>query len=290
MNTKDIGKNFKTKFSDAMEDLPGPRGIETSVEILYDSLIKVKSLVNMLFKIVGIMGFIILFLAGALIYRISTNPYVPYAIRISESGAINGQTLTQASFTVDDNIMQFFLIDFIKKTRTLYKDKNFYNKQVQDKLAFLTPESKQQFESLIQTKTDTVSNLRGNITTSITIDSFLKVENNRYQINYTEIAYGDSGAIVKMSKYSTLVTTGTVRVTNDNMVRMNPAGIVITSFDISLINSTTDSAAILRETQQKSQNQSAPSTAPVPVPQTTVTPTPAPTQPQPQQPAQNSGF
>lgn len=243
MNLKEINK-IAEKHNEGYQAMDGIRGTEAAWEGGYDNLIKVQEHIKTQRKIIGMMAFITAVSVAGFIYKSSTNPFVPYIVRISESGTINGQKLTTEGATVDDNTMQFFLVDFIKKTRTIYKDRSYYDRQVADKMAFLTPEAKTKLESLFATKTDTRDIVAQGYTTTVTIDSFLKVEGNqKYQINYTENVLSPGGQVVKQSKYTTILTIGRTEVKNDAMVRMNPLGILITDIDLSMVSTTSQGLA-----------------------------------------------
>ena len=243
MNLKEINK-IAEKHNEGYQAMDGIRGTEAAWEGGYDNLIKVQEHIKTQRKIIGMMAFITAVSVAGFIYKSSTNPFVPYIVRISESGTINGQKLTTEGVSIDDNTMQFFLVDFIKKTRTIYKDRSYYDRQVADKMAFLTPEAKTKLESLFATKTDTRDIVAQGYTTTVTIDSFLKVEGNqKYQINYTENVLSPGGQVVKQSKYTTILTIGRTEVKNDAMVRMNPLGILITDIDLSMVSTTSSGLA-----------------------------------------------
>lgn len=243
MNLKEINK-IAEKHNEGYQAMDGIRGTEAAWEGGYDNLIKVQEHIKTQRKIIGMMAFITAVSVAGFIYKSSTNPFVPYIVRISESGTINGQKLTTEGVSIDDNTIQFFLVDFIKKTRTIYKDRSYYDRQVADKMAFLTPEAKTKLESLFATKTDTRDIVAQGYTTTVTIDSFLKVEGNqKYQINYTENVLSPGGQVVKQSKYTTILTIGRTEVKNDAMVRMNPLGILITDIDLSMVSTTSQGLA-----------------------------------------------
>ena len=252
MNLKEINK-IAEKHNEGYQAMDGIRGTEAAWEGGYDNLIKVQEHIKTQRTIIGMMAFITAVSVAGFIFKSSTNPYVPYVVRISDTGTINGQRITSEGLTIDDNTMQFFLVDFIKKTRTIYKDRSYYDRQVADKMAFLTPDAKTKLESLFATKTDTKDIVAQGYTTSVTIDSFLKVEGDRkYQINYTENVLASSGQVIKQSKYTTILTIGRTEVSNDAMIRMNPLGILITDVDLSMV-STTSSTLPTQQTQVQPQ-------------------------------------
>ncbi len=260
MDINQINKTPK-KFGDTSAPI-GPYNLDMSAEVLYQSTIKVKQLLKTQWMIIGSMAVITAASVTGFIYKSSVNPYVPYAVRISENGAINGQVLNQGGVTADDKIIEFFLVDFIKKTRTVYKDVNFYNKQVADKMAFITPSTKSKFEEFIKTRTDTAKVLETQSSISVEIDSFVKIDIKKYQINYTEKTFSADGKLIKESKYTMVAFIDYIPVTTDAMVRMNPLGIVIRDAEFALISSVSSTptqapaATLQPQTQTVPQDQS----------------------------------
>ena len=242
MDINQINKTPK-KFGDTSAPI-GPYNLDMSAEVLYQSTIKVKQLLKTQWMIIGSMAVI---------------TAASVTVRISENGAINGQVLNQGGVTADDKIIEFFLVDFIKKTRTVYKDVNFYNKQVADKMAFITPSTKSKFEEFIKTRTDTAKVLETQSSISVEIDSFVKIDIKKYQINYTEKTFSADGKLVKESKYTMVAFIDYIPVTTDAMVRMNPLGIVIRDAEFALISSVsstpTQAPAATLQTQTVPQDQ-----------------------------------
>ena len=118
MNLNEI-KKMPEKHNEGLEALSTARGMEAASELSYNNLIKVQQHIQSQRKIIGMLALITTFAVGGFIYKSSVNPYIPYIVRISDTGTINGQKLVNENVTVDDNTIQFFLVDFIKKTRTI---------------------------------------------------------------------------------------------------------------------------------------------------------------------------
>lgn len=261
MNIKEINK-IPEKHNEGYEALDTTRGVEAAWEGGYDNLIKVQEHIKTLRKIITMMTFVTAISLGGFVYKTAKNPYIPYIVRISETGSINGQVVTQSSVTVDEKTMQYFLTDFIKKTRTFYSQAGLYQRESAPKLSYLTGTSKSKLQELFKTKMDTESIVNNGYSSTVVFNSFLQDEpGKKYRIVFTENIYNTSGSLLKQTKYTALFTVGRTEVTNDEMVRMNPLGIVITDVDIS-VETSTGTLTVPQQSQSTAQ-QSVQQTQPV---------------------------
>ena len=228
-------KRMPEKHDAALNNMDTVHGVDTSSLVLYDSLIGVKNTINMMKAVIVLLSITSLATTGALFYKTVKNPFVPYVVRISESGAINGQVISGGNTTIDNSVMQFFLSDFIKKVRTITVNRADYQKQSADKLAFLTPNSKTRLETLFGEVTDTKDILQQSQTTEVVIDSFLPLGNNQYQINYSEIVMSQEGTKLRQNRYTMVLTVSRTEVKGTDMVEKNPLGILITDVQLSKV-------------------------------------------------------
>lgn len=274
------------KHNEALENVDGVRGIEQSSLIMYDSLIGVKNTSN-IFKMAIIflticLIFVSLGLGGALIWAVNRNPMVAYTIQVSEiTGEARGIGMEEVkNLRVDEKSIKFFLSNFVKKTRTIPKDINDYKKQTQDQLSYLTPASKTKLETLYAEVTDTKEIISARNVTEVVIESFLPIEKNKYQINYSEIVMSESGIKIKQNKYSMLITLGRT-VPKKEGFEANPYGLLITDVQLSLLTTV--------NIQQQNQTGAVQGQIPVQPVQTPANQVPVMQQPQqvqPQQPVQ----
>jgi hypothetical protein len=261
MNIKEINK-IPEKHNEGYEALDTTRGVEAAWEGGYDNLIKVQEHIKTLRKIITMMTFVTAISLGGFVYKTAKNPYIPYIVRISETGSINGQVVTQSAVTVDEKTMQYFLTDFIKKTRTFYSQAGLYQRESAPKLSYLTGTSKSKLQELFKTKMDTENIVNNGYSSTVVFNSFLQDEpGKKYRIVFTENIYNTNGSLLKQTKYTALFTVGRTEVTNDEMVRMNPLGIVITDVDIS-VETSTGTLTVPQQSQSTAQ-QSVQQTQPV---------------------------
>lgn len=236
MDIKEI-KKMREKYE--FGNLENSKGMETSVEMMYHVTVKIQKLLKTLYIIIICLTLTNVATLIGLISRSVKNPYVPYAVRIDKDGAVNGQVLTgQQDINISDNIIEFFLVDFIKKTRTVYKDRNFYQAQTKEKMSFVNNTAKAKIEDFINNKTNTDEVLRNQKSISVEIESFVKIDTNKYQLNFIERTYSQNGIPERESKYTMVAFLDYVPVSSNAMVRMNPLGIIIKNAEFGIVSTT----------------------------------------------------
>ena len=236
MDIKEI-KKMREKYE--FGNLENSKGMETSVEMMYHVTVKIQKLLKTLYIIIICLTLTNVATLIGLISRSVRNPYVPYAVRIDKDGAVNGQVLTgQQDINISDNIIEFFLVDFIKKTRTVYKDRNFYQAQTKEKMSFVNNTAKAKIEDFINNKTNTDEVLRNQKSISVEIESFVKIDTNKYQLNFIERTYSQNGIPERESKYTMVAFLDYVPVSSNAMVRMNPLGIIIKDAEFGIVSTT----------------------------------------------------
>ena len=236
MDIKEI-KKMREKYE--FGNLENSKGMETSVEMMYHVTVKIQKLLKTLYIIIICLTLTNVATLIGLISRSVKNPYVPYAVRIDKDGAVNGQVLTgQQDINISDNIIEFFLVDFIKKTRTVYKDRNFYQAQTKEKMSFVNNTAKAKIEDFINNKPNTDEVLRNQKSISVEIESFVKIDTNKYQLNFIERTYSQNGIPERESKYTMVAFLDYVPVSSNAMVRMNPLGIIIKDAEFGIVSTT----------------------------------------------------
>ena len=256
MDIKEI-KKMREKYE--FGNLNNSKGMETSVEMMYHVTVKIQKLLKTLYIIIICLVITNTATLIGLINRSVKNPYVPYAVRIDKDGAVNGQVLTgQQNISISDNIIEYFLVDFIKKTRTVYKDRNFYQAQTKEKMSFVNNVAKAKIEDFINNKTNTDEVLRNQKSISVEIESFVKIDTNKYQINFTERTYTQNGFPEREARYTMVAFLDYIPVSSNAMIRMNPLGIIIKDVEFGIISNTQNQI----QTQPQSQSQPSTTTAP----------------------------
>lgn len=267
MNIKEI-KKMREKYE--FGNLNNSKGMETSVEMMYHVTVKIQKLLKTLYLIIGCLVLTNAITLIALIIRSVKNPYIPYVVRIDKDSAVNGQVLTgEQTVSADDKIIEYFLVDFVKKIRTVYKDKNYYQEQTKEKMSFVNNVAKSKIEDFIKNKTNTEEVLMSQKSISVEIESFIKIDKEKYQINFKERTYSQNGYPEREARYTMVAFVKRIPVSSTPMIRMNPLGLVIEDVEF----------ATMGTSQNQVQNPAV-TTSPTNTEQN-VEPVPTPTQPVP---------
>jgi hypothetical protein len=93
-------------------------------------------------------------------------------------------------------------------------------------------------EDFINNKTNTDEVLRNQKSISVEIESFVKIDTNKYQLNFIERTYSQNGIPERESKYTMVAFLDYVPVSSNAMVRMNPLGIIIKDAEFGIVSTT----------------------------------------------------
>ena len=207
-----------------------PKGMITPVKMMYDPTGKIQKYLKILYFIIVCLTLTNFMTLLGLIYRSVKNPYIPYIIRVDKENSVNGQVLNTKNASnqnVDEKLIEYFLVDFVKKIRTVYKDSEFYKEQTKEKMAFVNNSAKAKIEDFIANKTNTNEVLRMQKSISVEIESFVKIDKDKYQVNFKETTYSQNGTPEKEAKYTMVAFLDKVAVNSNAMVRLNPLGLII---------------------------------------------------------------
>lgn len=227
MNIKEI-KKISEKYE--FGNLNNSKGMKTSVEMMYHSTVKIQKYLKILHFIIICLTLTNFATLLGLIYRSVKNPYIPYVIRVDKENSVNGQILNtknSGNQNVDEKLVEYFLVDFVKKIRTVYRDSEFYKGQTKEKMAFVNNLAKAKIEDFIANKTNTNEVLRMQKSISVEIESFVKIDKDKYQVNFKETTYSQNGTPEKETKYTMVAFLDKVAVNSNAMVRLNPLGLII---------------------------------------------------------------
>lgn len=246
MEIKEI-KKIKEKYEGTYQNMDTVNGYDQAAKVMYDTAIQRKSLIKKLTAITCVSIIANLGLVGLLSYKMVKNPYVPYVVSITDTGVVNSKILNQEPLNIDLETKKFFLFDFIKKTRTIYKDIDFYQQQSKEKLTYIGSGFKAKYEDFINNKTKTVEAIRSRGTINVDIKSFATVGKDTYRIGFIETYRDSSGTVLNSTEYSAILQVKTVPVTDEDMAKLNPLGILIIDGDMT-VEKTNDFAPKTNET------------------------------------------
>lgn len=182
-----------------------------------------------LLKLVKILAFACVLLAGALVYKSMELTTVPYVIEVDKTNGdirIVGDVRNN-KYNPDDNVMKAYLRKFIIDTRGLTSDPNVYTERLEEGYNMLTKKSQERLKAYYESSNR--KEMFGKITIQIKISSVLSKGSNIYQVNWQEDEIDVTGR--KNTVYMTgIFTLANIPVDDDELKRINPLGIFITDF------------------------------------------------------------
>ena len=185
-----------------------------------------------------LVAYLSLLIAGSsvagVVYMGSKSSIIPYIVQVDNStGAILSVAPVAKREKANEQEVEYFIWNVIKKARTLPRDLVVFDQNWKDVYTFLDAASSNKFNDMairegyqnkIQTKMTTQLNLKG----------FNKYsgQDNTYQLRWIEVLYDSEGKIVNDTAYEAFFSLEYKPVTTTT-VHVNPLGIVIKDFSIS---------------------------------------------------------
>ena len=161
---------------------------------------------------------------------------VPYIIEIDkELGVIrNIGDLRNIHYQPGDQNIIAVLNEHIKSTRAIPLDPVRYGKDIQEQYAFLTEVSQQKLLENIE-KDNVQQKMKNRESRDINITSILKIREKTFQVRWIEKNYTENGNIYSENNMTGIFTVDFInpKELNENVLILNPMGIVITDFSIS---------------------------------------------------------
>ena len=99
---------------------------------------------------------------------------------------------------------------------------------------FLTPATQEKLKSIIENENNYFK-IQDKITVNVAVKTINKIPNqtNSYQVRWEENQYRNNGELESTNYYVGIFSIDRVSVKNEEMIRVNPYGIVIKDFNIS---------------------------------------------------------
>ena len=123
---------------------------------------------------------------------------------------------------------------FILDTRSISLDPKLYENNLKEASYFLTPATQEKLKSIIETDNNYFK-IQNKVTVNVIVKTINKIPNqtNSYQIRWEENQYRSNGELEFTNYYVGIFSIDRVSVKNEEMIRVNPFGIVIKDFNIS---------------------------------------------------------
>ena len=172
----------------------------------------------------------------ALIYFSLRSDYLPYVIEVDNQTKklLNSTVLQKNNNELPEETANYFLGRFILDTRSISLDHKLYENTLKEASYFLTPAAQEKLKSIIETDNNYFK-IQNKVTVNVIVKTINKIPNqtNSYQIRWEENQYRSNGELEFTNYYVGIFSIDRVSVKNEEMIRVNPFGIVIKDFNIS---------------------------------------------------------
>mgnify|MGYP000861942590 CR=1 FL=1 len=172
----------------------------------------------------------------ALIYFSLRSDYLPYVIEVDNQTKklLNSTVLQKNNNELPEETANYFLGRFILDTRSISLDPKLYESNLKEASYFLTPATQQKLKSIIEAENNYLK-IQNKTTVNATVKTINKIPNqtNSYQIRWEESQYRNNGELEFTNYYVGIFSIDRVSVKNEEMVKINPFGIIIKDFNIS---------------------------------------------------------
>lgn len=172
----------------------------------------------------------------ALIYFSLRSIYLPYVIEVDSQTKklLNSTVLRKNNNELPEETANYFLGRFILDTRSISLDPKLYENNLKEASYFLTPATQEKLKSIIETDNNYFK-IQNKVTVNVIVKTINKIPNqtNSYQIRWEENQYRSNGELEFTNYYVGIFSIDRVSVKNEEMIRVNPFGIVIKDFNIS---------------------------------------------------------
>ena len=172
----------------------------------------------------------------ALIYFSLRSDYLPYVIEVDNQTKklLNSTVLQKNNNELPEETANYFLRRFILDIRSISLDPKLYETNLKEASYFLTPATQEKLKSIIETDNNYFK-IQNRVTVNVTVKTINKIPNqtNSYQIRWEENQYRSNGELEFTNYYVGIFSIDRVSVKNEEMIRVNPFGIVIKDFNVS---------------------------------------------------------
>lgn len=188
-------------------------------------------------QITFLVSSIITLFSLVIILKMSTQiSVVPYIIEVDkELGVVrNIGDLRNIHYQPEDQNIIAVLNEHIKSTRAIPLDPVRYGKDIQEQYAFLTEVTQQKLLENIE-KDNVQQKMKNRESRDINITSILKIREKTFQVRWIEKNYTENGNIYSENNMTGIFTVDFInpKELNENVLILNPMGIIITDFSIS---------------------------------------------------------
>lgn len=169
-------------------------------------------------------------------YLSTRSQLIPYVIEVDETGNAKGiNPAMQKKYIPQDSEKEYFLREFIKRSRLISLDVDILNRNFTINKYYLTSMARKKYLNMLD-KENTNELVKNEMTRTIQIQSFNKLAGteNSYQARWEEILFSKAGDELQKRKYIGLFTITIEQPKNLDELENNPLGIRISDFSLSI--------------------------------------------------------
>ena len=178
-----------------------------------------------------------------LIYFSLRSEYLPYVVEVDSrtKGVLNSTVLKRDNNQLEEESTNYFLGRFVLDTRSISLDPKLYENNLKEASYFLTPTTQEKLKSIIENE-NSYAKIQSKTTVNVAVKTINKIPNqtNAYQVRWEERQYRNNGELEFTNYYVGIFTLDRVTVKSEDMIRVNPFGIIIKDFSISRENAPSD--------------------------------------------------
>lgn len=169
--------------------------------------------------------FIALLAVIGVIWIGSQSKFIPYVVEVDKLG--QGVAISPASQvkSYDEKVIKFSLAEFISNFRSIYPDKEIQKKYILNVYKYLS--NSFPAYTIINQHYKNFSPFGQNQTIQVEISTVLNMQNNAWQVDWSESSFDSMGNLVSKENYRALIHIVIISPTQESLIIKNPLGIYI---------------------------------------------------------------
>lgn len=169
--------------------------------------------------------FIALLAVIGVIWIGSQSKFIPYVVEVDKLG--QGVAISPASQvkSYDEKVIKFSLAEFISNFRSIYPDKEIQKKYILNVYKYLS--NSFPAYNIVNQHYKNSSPFGQNQTIQVEISTVLNMQNDAWQVDWSESSFDAMGNLVSKENYRALIHIVIIPPTQESLIIKNPLGIYI---------------------------------------------------------------
>ncbi len=169
--------------------------------------------------------FIALLAVIGVIWIGSQSKFIPYIIEVDKLGQGVGVSPASQVKSYDEKVIKFSLAEFISNFRSIYPDKEIQKKYILNVYKYLS--NSFPAYTIINQHYKNSSPFGQNQTIQVEISTVLNMQNDAWQVDWSESSFDAMGNLVSKENYRALIHIVIIPPTQESLIIKNPLGIYI---------------------------------------------------------------